>query len=78
MGKFRTQCQGFKNLLSLLNRRYGVPLIDGGTVRLPAVVGHGRAIHLAMTGERIECDEAERIGLITKVTWGWRVFFDDK
>jgi len=51
----------------LLNRRYGVPLIDGGTVRLPAVVGHGRAVHLAMTGERIECEEAERIGLITKI-----------
>ena len=52
---------------SLLNRRYGVPLIDGGTVRLPAVVGHGRALHLAMTGEKVESCEAERIGLITKV-----------
>ena len=44
-----------------------MPLIDGGTVRLPAVVGHGRAMHLAMTGEKIDSTEAERIGLITKV-----------
>ena len=51
----------------MLNRRYGVPLIDGGTVRLPAVVGHGRALHLAMTGEKVASSEAERIGLITKV-----------
>ena len=48
-------------------RRWGVPLIDGGTVRLPRIVGMGRALDLILTGRPVGADEALAIGLATLV-----------
>jgi enoyl-CoA hydratase len=48
-------------------RRFGVPLIDGGTQRLPRIVGSGRALDLVISGRVIDVEEADRFGLITEV-----------
>ena len=48
-------------------RRFGVPLIDGGTVRLPRIVGHGRAMELILTGRRIEAQECLDWGLASRL-----------
>lgn len=48
-------------------RRWGVPLIDGGTVRLPRIVGQGRAMDLILTGRKVEAEECLAIGLATRV-----------
>jgi enoyl-CoA hydratase len=50
-----------------LERRWGVPLIDGGTWRLPRIVGMGRALDLILSGRLVEADEALAIGLATAV-----------
>jgi enoyl-CoA hydratase len=51
----------------LPERRWGVPLIDGGTQRLPSTIGMGRALDLILTGRLIDTDEALAMGLITEV-----------
>ena len=48
-------------------RRFGVPLIDGGTVRLPRLVGMGHAMDLILTGRKVEAEESLRIGLANRV-----------
>ncbi len=48
-------------------RRWGVPLVDGGTVRLPRIVGQGRALDMILTGRPVQADEALRIGLADRV-----------
>jgi enoyl-CoA hydratase len=48
-------------------RRWGVPLIDGGTVRLPRIVGMGRALDMILTGRPVAADEALAMGLATQV-----------
>jgi enoyl-CoA hydratase len=50
-----------------LERRWGVPLIDGGTVRLPRIVGLGRALDLILTGRGFDAEEAERLGFVNRV-----------
>jgi enoyl-CoA hydratase len=53
--------------LGFLNRRCGVPLVDGGTVRLPRIVGLGRALDLVLTGRLIDAREALAMGLVDRV-----------
>ena len=49
-------------------RRWGVPLIDGGTVRLPRIVGQGRALEIILTGRKVPAEECLQIGLCEYLT----------
>ena len=53
--------------LGFPERRWGVPLIDGGTQRLPRIVGMGRALDLILSGRLVGTDEALAMGLLTEV-----------
>jgi enoyl-CoA hydratase len=61
----RIAAEGAK--LGFPERRWGVPLIDGGTQRLPRIVGLGRGLDLILTGRIVESDEALAMGLLTEV-----------
>lgn len=54
-------------VLGFFNRRFGMPLMDGGTVRLPAMIGLSRALDLVLTGKIVSAKEAFEIGLCNRI-----------
>lgn len=54
-------------IFAVLSRRWGVPMSDGTTVRLPRLVGQGRALDMLMTGRHVDAAEAHRIGLADRI-----------
>jgi enoyl-CoA hydratase len=63
---FRVMAEG--SYFGVYCRRWGVPLIDGGTIRLPRIVGQGRALEIILTGRKVPAEECLNIGLCEYVT----------
>jgi enoyl-CoA hydratase len=57
---------GKSAVFGVFNRRFGIPLVDLGTVRLPRIIGHGRAMDLILTGRSVDAAEALAMGLINR------------
>ena len=55
-------------------RRWGVPLIDGGTVRLPRIVGQGRALEIILTGRKVPFARTPKVGGRTVTPKSWVLF----
>ncbi|WP_255772449.1 crotonase/enoyl-CoA hydratase family protein [Mycobacteroides abscessus] len=58
---------GRSAFFGMYNRRFGVPSCDLGSIRLPRLIGYGRAMDLMLTGRRVDADEALQIGLINRL-----------
>jgi enoyl-CoA hydratase len=54
-------------VFGVFSRRFGVPLVDLGTIRLPRLVGHGVAMDLILTGRPVHAIEAKQIGLVSRL-----------
>jgi enoyl-CoA hydratase len=57
---------GESAIFGVFNRRFGIPLVDLGTIRLPRIIGHGRAMDLILTGRAVDAIEALEMGLINR------------
>jgi enoyl-CoA hydratase len=57
---------GESAVFGVFNRRFGIPLVDLGTIRLPRIIGHGRAMDLILTGRAVDAAEALAMGLINR------------
>jgi enoyl-CoA hydratase len=63
-------------VLGVFCRRWGVPLVDGGTVRLPRLVGHSRAMDMILTGRAVPAPEAFEMGLVNRLSEPGRALAD--